>query len=102
MLPIASTLHKAYARCFVDDTIVFSDTFEEHLKHLEAVLTTMEEIGMTLSPGKCYVGYHSIDLLGHHVDRFGLSTLEQKVEAIAKLQFPSNLRELEYFLGLTG
>ena len=57
---------------------------------------------MTLSPTKCFVGYHSVQLLGHHVDRFGLSTLEQKVEAISKLQFPANLRELEFFLGLTG
>lgn len=94
--------HKAYAKCFVDDTVVFSDDFESHLQHLEAVLGMMESLGMTLSPAKCYVGYHSVELLGHHVDRFGRSTLEQKVEAIANLHFPINLRELEYFLGLTG
>ena len=102
LMDLLLEIHKAYAKCFVDDTVVFSDDFESHLKHIEAVLRTMEEAGMTLSPTKCYVGYHSIELLGHHVDRFGLSTLEQKVEAIAKLRFPASLRELEYFLGLTG
>jgi len=94
-------IHKEYAKCFVDDTAVFSDDFESHLKHIAAVLTSLEQAGMTLSPEKCFVGYHSIDLLGHHVDRFGLSTLNKKVEAISKLQFPRTLRELDYFLGLT-
>ena len=36
---------------------------------------------------KCYVGYYSSEFLGHHVDRFGLSSLEQKVEVIAVLHF---------------
>jgi hypothetical protein len=95
-------IHKEYTKCFVDDTAVYSDDFESHLKHIAAVLTSMEQAGMTLSPEKCFVGYHSIDLLGHHVDRFGLSTLDKKVEAISKLEFPRSLRELDYFLGLTG
>ena len=94
--------HKAYARCYVDDIVVFSKTFEEHIQHLRAVLGDLAETGMTLAPTKCYVGYHSIELLGHVVDRFGLSTMKQKTDAIAALPFPKTLQELDYFLGLAG
>jgi hypothetical protein len=91
-----------YARCFVDDTVVFSDTFEEHIEHLRSVLSLFEELGITLSPWKCYCGYHKIGVLGLMVDRFGLSTLEQKTAAIAELEFPRTLKQLDYFLGLAG
>jgi len=33
---------------------------------------TFAGTGMTLASTKCYIGYHSIELLGHVVDRFGL------------------------------
>ena len=69
-----SEIHKAYANCFVDDTVVFSDDLKSHLKNIEAVLNTREEeMGRALSPAKCFVGYYSIELLGHHVDRLGFS-----------------------------
>jgi len=94
--------HKTYAKCYIDNIIVFSDTFEEHIQHVHAVLSTLASLGMTLSPDKCHVAYHSLELLGHKVDRFGLTTLKEKVDAIASLQYPKTLDELEYFLGLTG
>ena len=70
--------YDAYAKCYIDDIVIYSDDFQSHLQHLRAVLTTLSEAGMTLSPDKCYVGYHSVQLLGHVVDRFGLSTLAEK------------------------
>ena len=94
--------HKEYARCYIDNIVIYSDNFEDHKKHLRAVLGTLLDCGMTLGPDKCYVGFHSIDLLGHKVDRFGLTTLKEKMDAIASLQFPKVLAQLDYFLGLTG
>ena len=57
---------------------------------------------MTLGPDKCYVAYHSVELLGHKVDRYGLSTLKEKTDAIASLAFPKTLAQLDYFLGFAG
>jgi hypothetical protein len=65
-------------------------------------LATLSEAGMTLSPDKCYIGFHSVRLLGHVVDRFGLSTLDEKVEAISSMKFPRYLHELELFIGLSN
>jgi len=94
--------HKIYARCYIDDVVVFLRTYAEHIQHIRAVLTTLSEMGCTLSPDKCYLGYHSVKLLGHVVNRFGLSTQEDKVEAIANMRFPKYLHELELFIGLSG
>lgn len=91
-----------YSKCYIDDIVVFSKTFEEHLKHLEEVFSILEKLGITLAPEKCFVGFHSVELLGHVVDRFGLYTQEQKVKAILDIQFPENLQQLENFIGITG
>jgi hypothetical protein len=64
--------HKDYARCYIDDIVIFSDNYADHRRHLRAVLATLSEAGMTLSPNKCYIGFHSVRLLGHVVDRFGV------------------------------
>jgi hypothetical protein len=94
--------HEEYAKSYVDDVFIFSDDFESHIQHLRAVFSEFSRTGLTLSPDKCYVGYHSMKVLGHVVDRFGLSTLEDKVSAIASMRFPEYLHQLELFIGLSG
>jgi Reverse transcriptase (RNA-dependent DNA polymerase)/RNase H-like domain found in reverse transcriptase len=94
--------HKEYAKSYIDDVVIFSDDFLSHLQHLRAVFSEFSKAGLTLAPDKCYVGYHSLKVLGHIVDRFGLSTMEDKVSAIASMRFPDYLHELELFIGLSG
>ena len=52
---------------YIDDIVVYSNSFEEHLEHVDAVLSTIEKAGITLAPHKCHVGYRSIQLLGQKV-----------------------------------
>jgi len=95
-------IHELYAKSYIDDVIVYSDDHASHLQHLRAVLGEFSRVGLTLSPGKCFIGYHSLKVLGHVVDRFGLSTTEDKVAAISSMRFPEYLHELELFIGLSG
>jgi hypothetical protein len=94
--------HKEYARCYIDDVVVFSKTYEDHIRHVRRVLNCLAALGMTLSPEKCYVGYHSVQLLGRMVDRYGLSTIKERTDALAQIQFPKTLRELEHFMGIAN
>lgn len=64
---------------YIDDIVVYSKNYEEHLLHLDKVLEAIERAGLTLSPKKCHLFYGSILLLGHKVSRLGLSTHEEKV-----------------------
>lgn len=80
---------------YIDDVIIFSRNQDEHLRHLDEVLTLLEDAGISLSLKKCHFAYRSVKMLGHHVSRLGVSTAEDKVAAVANMRFPRTLRSLE-------
>ena len=85
---------------YIDDIVVYSRTFEEHLKHVDLVLKAVAKSGITLSPPKCHLGYRSITVLGNKVSRLGLSTHHEKLKAVWELEAPRDRKKLESFLGL--
>ena len=85
---------------YIDDIVVYSKSYEDHIQHLDKVLEAIETAGITLSPNKCHLFYGSILLLGHKVSRLGLSTHEEKVKAILELDRPRKLSQLQTFLGM--
>ena len=87
---------------YIDDMIVYSPTFGQHLIDLREVLTLLHRAGLTLKPTKCFVGYHSMKVLGHVVDRLGLSTTKERAQAILQQPYLETLRALEFFVGVCG
>ena len=87
---------------YLDDCVVFSDTFENHLIKLETVLTRIQESGMTLSPKKCSFAMHSVKFLGHIVQETGVTTDPDTVRAIERFPKPESVRDVRAFLGLAG
>ena len=85
---------------YIDDIIIYSRTFEEHLKHVNLVLKAIAASGLTLSPLKCHLGYQSIIVLGNKVSRLGLSMHHEKLKAIWDLDTPKDHKKLETFLGM--
>lgn len=85
---------------YIDDIVVYSNSYEEHIGHLDCVLEAIERAGLTLSPTKCHLFYSSIILLGHKVSRLGLSTHEEKVKAVTELKWPEKVSQLQTFLGM--
>jgi hypothetical protein len=85
---------------YIDDIVVYSKTYEEHIDHLDLVLGPIEKAGITLSPAKCHLFYSSILLLGHKVSYLGLSTHLEKVKAILELERLRKLSQLQAFLGM--
>ena len=85
---------------YIDDIVIYSKSYEEHIEHLDKVLEAIEKAGLTLSPKKCHLFYGSILLLGHKVSHLGLSTHAEKVKAIMELERPRKLSQLQAFLGM--
>ena len=85
---------------YIDNIVVYSHTFEEHLKHVNSVLGVIAKSGLTLSPPKCHIGYRSIIVLGNKVSRLGLSMHQEKLRAVWELKAPKDRKKLETFLGL--
>lgn len=94
--------YKNFAKAYIDDIIVFSQTLNEHIDHLRQIFDLFRAKRVSLSPGKSFIGYPSVRLLGQRVDALGMTTAEDKIAAISALKFPDSLRDLEIFLGMTG
>ena len=91
-----------WAKAYIDDVVIASHTLEEHIHHLRTIFGLFSSVGISINPAKAFIGFPSIRLLGQHVDSLGLSTAAEKLEAIANLEFPKTLQQLETYLGLTG
>ena len=85
---------------YIDDIVVYSKTLEDHLTHLDEVLKVIIKANITLSPPKCHIGYPSLILLGQRVSRLGISTHEERVDAIQAVLPPVKVASLQSFLGM--
>jgi len=86
-------------KCFIDDILVHSDTFEEHLQHLDAVLTMLHKCGLKAHPEKSLFCSDTMDFLGFDVSSYGLTPQEAKIKAMLEMPHPRNLDELRTVLG---
>jgi transposase InsO family protein len=84
---------------YLDDIIVFADTFEEHVARLGQVLTKVHEAGLKVSAKKCHFFQEKVAFLGHIVSPEGVATDPAKVEAVDKWPQPRNVHHVRSFLG---
>jgi hypothetical protein len=59
-------------------------------------------MNVTISPKKSFVAFPGVRILGQFVDGLGLTSLEERVQAIRDIDEPQSLTDLEHFLGVTG
>lgn len=85
---------------YLDDVVIFSNTFDEHLQRLRAVLQAITNAGLTLKPTKCRFGYRELKFLGHIVSSEGIRPDPQKTDAVAAFPTPTDKKTIRQFLGL--
>jgi len=91
---------ESQAAAFVDDVAIWSDTMEDHQRHVEQVLRILHSVGLRVHPGKCVFAADRVRYLGHLVTPEGLQPLTAKVGAMRHLKAPANADELRSQLGL--
>lgn len=87
---------------YLDDILIASNTFQEHLHHISLVLAALAKVDLRAKPSKCQFAFKSVDFLGHHIGSDGIGTQPSKVDAITSFPVPSCASQLESFLGLVG
>ena len=87
---------------YLDDIIVFSKTFEEHLEHLSAVFYHFKEANIRLKPSKCTFGQAKVTYLGHIISRDGIQPDPEKVHLVQEFPVPCTVKHVWSFLGLAG
>lgn len=84
---------------YLDDILVFSETFKQHLERLETVLKRLAKTGLKVKLQKCVFLQQSVKLLGHQVSSEGVGTDPSKVSAVKNWKVPASAKELQSFLG---
>ena len=86
----------------MDDILIFSKTWEEHLQHVEQILSTLQNHGLYANKEKCYFGMEIIKYLGYVIDSEGVHVDPEKIQVIKDWLALRNLIELRSFLGLAS
>ena len=95
-------LHLTKCLLYLNDIIVYSRTFEEHLDRLCSVFQRLRSAGLKLKPSKCFLFKNEVRYLGHVVSADGIKTDPDKVKAIKDWPVPKDSRDVRKFLGFAG
>lgn len=99
--PLAPLLRKCVI-VFFDDKLIYSATLDDHLDHLQQMLTLLQQDTWFVKMSKCKFSQHKISYLGHVISEEGVAIDEAKVEAVLSWPIPNNAKDLISFLGLAG
>ncbi|GFW88504.1 retrovirus-related Pol polyprotein from transposon 297 [Trichonephila clavipes] len=90
-----------FVSVYMDDVIISSPSFTQHVKHLKEIFRLLHEAGLTLNKDKCKFGCEELKYLGLIINKEGIKTDETKVQAIVEMKPPHNSKEVSKFLGMS-
>ena len=85
---------------YMDDIVIFSKTFSEHLTSLEQVFQRIRLSGVSLKLSKCV--FATVDYLGLELLQSGIKPQSRLTDAVLNFGQPKTRKELKGFLGLVG
>ena len=91
-----------YALSFLDDILVFSDSFEQHLLHLTDVIDKLSQAGLTINPKKVQLCAQKINYLGHVLTPGFLYPDPTLVLAIEQFPTPTDKLAVQRFMGMAN
>jgi hypothetical protein len=103
---LMNDVFRSYLRKFVlvffDDILVYSSTWANHMKHLQAVLQLLLDHGLVANRKKCHFAQGEVEYLGHIVSEKGVAVDPSKIASVVHWPIPKNVKGVRGFLGLTG
>jgi hypothetical protein len=87
---------------FIDDIIVFSETWDDHKTHLKQVFDRLEQANLKLHPDKCKFACSEVPYLGYKISDKGLSVNIDEVRAVLEFPIPTCVRDVRSFLGMAN
>lgn len=84
---------------YLDDILLFSENFDDHLSRLEMVLSRLAATGLKVKPEKCNFLQEKVQFLGHQISADGIGPDPDKIAAVTEWPVPSSVKQLRSFLG---
>ncbi|XP_046589428.1 uncharacterized protein LOC124293253 [Neodiprion lecontei] len=91
-----------YALAYLDDIIIATKTFDEHLEWLRRVLRTIRHANLTVNPDKCEFCCSEVKYLGFIVNEYGLQIDPAKIAPVVNYPVPHTVKQLRRFLGMAS
>ena len=89
---------------YLDDVIVYSETFEEHIDNVRTVLRRLGKHGVKLKPSKCHMFQKEVRYLGRVVSEEGHKMDPSNIDALVALKStrPKTVGDVRKIVGLLG
>jgi hypothetical protein len=91
-----------FCTTYLDDTLIYSDNFEEHQQHVRLVLDAFAKAGLYLKPKKCEFHQEEVKYLGFIISIEGIKIDPKKIRTMQDWEPPSNLKDVRAFLGFAN
>ena len=87
---------------YIDDILIMTETFEQHIDLVSKVLTTLMNNGIKVKINKCELFKKEVSFLGHIISNKGIQKAPEYIEKIQQYPKPTTVTELRQFLGLVN
>ena len=87
---------------YIDDIIVYSNSFDEHVEHLDCVFKALRAANLKLHPKKCALFKEEVHFLGMKLTKSGVQPSDEHVQAVKTYPVPKNVKSVRSFLGLVN
>jgi hypothetical protein len=94
-------LHQ-FSTTYLDDMLIYSDTFEEHQEYINLVLEALEKAGLHLKPEKYKFHHQEVKYLGLIISTKGIKIDAEKITTVQDWEAPPNLKVIHMFLGFAN
>ncbi len=87
---------------YIDDILIYSDTQEEHVRHVRSVLKWLLQHQLYVKAEKCEFHQTNTSFIGYVIRQDGVSMDDKKVQAVLDWPQPQTVKELQRFLGFAN
>ncbi|XP_041967264.1 uncharacterized protein K02A2.6-like [Alosa sapidissima] len=87
---------------YLDDIVIFSSSFHQHVQRLQLVLSRLKEHNLKLKLSKCNFFKEEVQYLGHVISASGVATDPGKIQTVLQWKQPTTLTHLRSFLGFAS
>ena len=87
---------------FIDNILIYSQSYEDHLKHISQVFQALQQHKFKVKLSKCVFAQQQLAYLGHVISSSSVSTDPKKVTDVTNWPTPTCVKEVRGFLGLAG
>lgn len=88
--------------CYLDDAVIYSNSLEEHIQHINIVLDRLRKANLKLQTDKCHFFCQKVTYCGHVISSSGINPDPRKLEAVRSFPCPKTPKNIKQFLGLAG